>query len=507
MTGTLPSSRVRSGLLAAALMVATFAAYSPALRAVWVWDDWAIFRNPLLSGFDGLINIWTRPSANANEVHYWPLTYTVFWIINQVAGMKPAAFHFVNVALHASNAVLLWLLLRRLAISGAWFAAAVFALHPVRVESVAWCIELKDVLSGFFYLAAFLLYQISIDGRHRWQPAYFAALACFAMSLLSKSVGVTLPVALLIVAWWRDGRLTRPVVMRTLPFFVMALLIVGADLLVVGQLEKNSVALTTAVRVIVAGRAFWFYLSKLLWPMELSAVYPAWIINAREWWLYLYPAATALFLLRLVMARRTIGRAPGAAFLFYAITLAPTLGFVPFSFMRVSWVADRFQYLAAIGPLTLAVGGAAWALRNASPSLRRTATGGAIVVCALLGVLTWRQAATWRNVQTLFEQAARVAPDSPVVHHNLGDAALSTNRPAEAVTYYTRVMQLEPAYTRGHVLLGDSLRALRKSAEAVRQYRIALRLDPDNAAARDGLRKLLSSGDHLTTPPEWEHKP
>ncbi len=227
---------------------------------------------PVVHAASGLWNIWFSPSDIKNEGHYWPLVYTSFWLEHKLWGLAPAGYHAVNVLLHLINVLLLWRLLLQLAVPGALVIAAVFAVHPLHVESVAWIIERKDVLSALFYLTAVLAWiRFTEAPRPR---GYALALVLFTAGLLSKSVVVTLPVALLIWHWWQHGRVTRTDLLRLAPFFAVAAGITAADLSFYTSREALELGYSLPERVLIAARALWFYVGKLLWPTELAVIYP-----------------------------------------------------------------------------------------------------------------------------------------------------------------------------------------------------------------------------------------
>ena len=214
------------------------------------------------------------------EAHYWPLVYTTFWLEHKLWGFASAGYHIVNVLLHLANTLLVWHLMRRLAVPGAWMVAAVFAVHPLHVESVAWVIERKDVLSGLFYLAAVLAWMRFVDQPRRGR--YAGALALYVAGLLSKSIVVTLPVALLIWHWWKQGRVTSTDLLRLVPFCVVGLVITVGDLSFSRSVEPLSLGYSLTERTLIAARALWFYAEKLLWPSELAVIYPLWDIRVGD---------------------------------------------------------------------------------------------------------------------------------------------------------------------------------------------------------------------------------
>ena len=257
--------------------------------------------------------------------------------------------------LHLLNSLLVWRLLLRLAVPGAWVAAAVFAAHPTHVESVAWIIERKDVLSGLFYLTAVLVWLRFLEQPRPWR--YGLALLLFAAGLLSKSIVVTLPAALLIVQWWKEGRIAVRDLQRVAPFFLVALLITAVDLSSIGS-RHSLLDYSLPERMLVASRALWFYAGKLAWPTDLAVIYPRWDISLGDPWAWLYLAGATALAATLWFMRHRVGRGPLAGALFFAVTLSPVLGFVNHGYMKYSFVADRFQYLAGIGVIAVLIGAA-----------------------------------------------------------------------------------------------------------------------------------------------------
>ena len=323
----------------------------------------------------------------------------------------------VNVLLHLANTLLLWQLLRRSAVPAAWLAAAVFAVHPVHVESVAWVIELKDVLSGLFYLSAALAW-IRFAGEPRpWR--YAAALALYGAGMLAKSVVVTLPVALLIWHWWQRGRVTLTDLLRLAPFFLVGAAIMVADLAFNRSQGVGGFDYSVIERVLIAARALWFYLGKLFWPLDLGGIYPHWEVAAVDplgvGCSGRGPAGSSP---RSGVLRKRIGRGPLAGVLFFGVTLAPTLGLVDYNFMLFTFVADRYQYLACIGIIAVVVGASARGIAAARDArrVRDAALNGALVatLLAVLGTLTWQQARPVPGRHHVLQLRHRAQPAGPV---------------------------------------------------------------------------------------------
>jgi hypothetical protein len=261
-----------------ALVTMTALAYLPAMRGGFIWDDdFHVTQNRLLRTWDGLRAIWLEPGA---MLQYYPLTHTTLWLEWRLWELAPAGYHAVNVVLHAANASLLWLVLSHLAVPGAWVAAAVFALHPVHAESVAWITEIKNVQSGLFYLLAGLAYlhhALPVRGEASRRGLYFLALGCYACAILSKTVTCTLPVTLLLCLWWKRERLGPGDLRPLLPFLAVGAAAGAVTLLLERRLvgaQGEDWTFSALDRCLIAGRALWFYLGKLVLPTGLSFVYP-----------------------------------------------------------------------------------------------------------------------------------------------------------------------------------------------------------------------------------------
>ena len=260
-----------------ALGLLVIVSYLPAmLWGGFVWDDGILTSSQAVQDWSGFWRLWSGDAytlGDTMEGHYWPLVYTTFWLEHKLWGFDPTGYHVVNVLLHLANALLLWHLLRRLAVPGAWVVAAVFAVHPLHVESVAWVIERKDLLSGLFYFAAVLAWMRFVEQPRPQQYAW--SLALYAAALLSKSIAITLPVALLIWHWWKQGRVTSTDLLRLVPFGVVGLIITIGDLLFYRSMETVSLGYSLTERMLIAARALWFYAGKLLWPSDLGGHLPA----------------------------------------------------------------------------------------------------------------------------------------------------------------------------------------------------------------------------------------
>jgi hypothetical protein len=258
--------------------------YLPSLGNGFIWDDDAyVQHNPTLRSASGLWQIWTEPTSTPQ---YYPLVYTTFWVEHHLWGDRPLGYHVDNMLLHAIGAVLLWRLLKRLKIPMPWLAAAIFAVHPINVESVAWITERKNVLSGVFYFLAFGAYLGAIESTTLNRRRYAVALVFFLLALFSKTVTATFLAAVLLVLWWRRGKITRKEIVPLLPFFIVGIAL-GS---VTGYLERTHIgahgvewsSLTPLDRLLIATRAVWFYAGKLALPIKLTFIYPRWLIDPQD---------------------------------------------------------------------------------------------------------------------------------------------------------------------------------------------------------------------------------
>jgi hypothetical protein len=354
-----PTSRDRNWFFGVFLFVAVIIAYQPVWQAGFVWDDDKyVTNNPLLSAPDGLKRIWFSMDSPSQ---YFPLTYTTFRLEHALWGFNSADYHWVNILLHAANALLVWQLLKRLSVPGAWLAAAIFALHPVQVESVAWIAELKSVLSLLFILLALLSWIefVQEQPKRLWRW-YGWTLVFYALALFSKTTACTLPAALLIILWLKEKRIGWLRLAQVVPFLAMGF---GTGLLAIWWerfhqgTQGGKISLGWLERVLVASRAVWFYAGKLVWPSNLIFSYPRWTINPVDPFAYGWLVAGVGLCVAIVFVRRFVGRSVEVAALFFVVTLSPLLGFIMLYTFRYSFVADHYQYAACIGFFALAAAG------------------------------------------------------------------------------------------------------------------------------------------------------
>ncbi len=485
----------RSLALGTCLLVITVAAYATAIGGGFIWDDDDyVTENVVLRSVDGLRSIWFDPSATPQ---YYPLVHTSFWTEYQLWGLWPAGYHLVNVLIHVVNSLLLWRLLVRFNVPAAWFAALVFAVHPVHVESVAWITERKNVLSGCFYLSAMLCFlrfwdftKEDLGSQHKLRGWFFAALVCFLFAMWSKTVAATLPAAICVLVWWQRGRITPRLFAVLAPMFVIG---IGLGLLTV-WLEKHHVGaqgidwqLSLVDRFLIAGRAIVFYAAKLVWPAQLTFIYPRWQIDSTAAWQYVFPALVLAIIVALWGMRKRIGRGPLAAVLFFAGTLFPALGFFDVYPMRFSFVADHFQYIASIGVIVLVVASAMVAAERAfasSPWLPKLAAG---LVVGILAAITWQQGKVYEGLEVLWRDTLSKNPEAFLAHNNLGAMLNDRGDFAEAETHLLEAVRIKPNFVDSVVNLAKTYEGQGDMEQAERLYQQATELNASFAPAFNGL--------------------
>jgi len=493
------------------IVLVTSAAFLPALQNQFLrWDDHKNFLgNPHYRGLGWMHLRWMWTTHLG---HYIPLTWMTLGLDYVLWGMNPLGYHLTNLLLHAANAVLFYFVAFRILglglpdpgdrrqadlVLSAGFAALVFAIHPLRVESVAWVTERRDVLSGLFYLSAILIYLRTCERGERGRGWYWAAVGSFACALLSKSMVVNLPIVLLIldvyplrrlggaIGWWSEP--ARRVYVEKIPFVLLAT--AAAAIAVMAQLSVHAAAslaqLSVPGRVAVSAYGLSFYLWKMVVPLNLSPLYPlSPIVN--PWampFVLSYTMVLAITAIALALRRRVPGLP--AAWSAYVVVLLPVLGIFQ-SGPQIA--ADRYTYLASLGWAILAGACLLFCWRISRTSTTGTPTtlpiaGVAICVVAGLGVLTWNQVHIWHDSERLWTYTVAIHPNSSLAQFSLGIVLSAQGKPTEAIEHFQKGLQLRPDEPSAHTNLGVALIQQGKLADAIEHFRQAVRIYPDDALA------------------------
>ena len=471
----LPSSWNRDWLLALLLAFGTIIVYLPVRHAGFIWDDYGmILNNPLIPRSDGWYRVWFNRSAG----DFVPPTVTSFWLEWRLWGANPLGYHLDNILLHVCNALLLWGVLLRLKIPSAWLAAAIFAVHPVNVASVAWITERKNTLTMLLLLTSVHCYLTFEDsGRRRW---FCLAAGIYLLALTGKTAVVPLPVVLLGLGWWRRGRIDRKDVQHSLIFFALA----GTGSLLAIWIQHGAsigaVVRTESLwaRSAGAGWALWFYLYKAVLPLNLIFIYPRWQIDPRNALSYIPLILWGTGLLICWQYRNAWGKGALFALGYFSVMLLPVLGFLNIYFMRFSLVADHWQYFAIIGPIALV-----------AAIIRKPVLGAALLL--VLGVLTWKQCGMYTDTETLWRATLRQNPDCWMAQVNLGSACLQKGQLDMAIAYLENAVQTKPDFAHVHGDLGIALLQQGRVDDAITQFQTAVQLTPDNADAHYDLGSAL----------------
>jgi len=486
------------GLWAFLLLLAVFATYSPVWWAGFVWDDSPLItNNPVIVGPLGLKEIWSTSAADI-----CPLTLTTFWVEHKLWGLAPLPYHLANVFLHGTCAVLLWRVLRRLQIPGAWLGAALWALNPVQVESVAWISEMKNTESSLFFLLSILFFVKSLTASASNFPFaanwnYGLTLFFAALAMASKSSAVILPIVLCLCAWWVEGRWHWRNLVKTLPVYLMSL---AAGIITIWTLKAHGagdshVAHSLPQRLLVAGDAVWFYLGKLIWPHPLVFMYPRWIIDAARWSSYLPLLAVILIWFVLWLNRGSWARPWFFVVSYFLVALFPVLGLFDNNAFRFSFVFDHFQYLASMGPLVLAGVGMVRLAALAIPGKRWLQSTLAAGVLLILGISSWQRTWVYQSEQTLWNDTLARNPDCWVGYYSLGNVLAQNGHLDDGISFLQQAVKINPNYAEARVNLGNALAQKGRLNDAIVQFRTALELHPSDIDAHNNLGlSLLENG-------------
>ena len=478
--------------------IAVLLIYLPTLWNGAIWDDdLYLLNNVYLRSLKGLWKIWFEVGA---EPQYYPMVYSLFWIQYHLWGFHLSWYHLINVIFHALNSCLLLLVLKRLKVRGALVATILFALHPVQVETVAWITELKNLLSTFFYLLSLLAFVpvgFSKEGKSAFLKSlgcYLASLGFFLFALMSKSITCSLPAAILLLLWWKHGKVRLKEIGLLTPYFVIGSL---SGMLTI-WMEKNVVAasgsewnFTWVDRCLIAGRALWFYVFKLLIPVRLTFIYPRFVIDSSQVWQYIFPLSVLALFGSLFLMRKKIGRGPLTAVLFFSGTLVPALGFFNVYPHRYSFVADHFQYLASIGFFVLIAGvvhGIYLKIPGKSRGLILTVASG---IPLLLALFTFQQEKIYFNLETLYQDTLSKNPRCWMAHLNLGVYYCEGGKLGESLEHLAKTVELKPDEASAYYNIGIVLDLSGESEKSLAYFEKALELKYDYGEAHGGYATAL----------------
>jgi Flp pilus assembly protein TadD len=454
-------------------------------------DNLYLTESVLIKAPDGIRKFW----LTTEPVDYWPVSNSTLWLEWRLWGMRSTGYHLTNLALHIVTTILLWGVLRRLCIPGAFLAAMFFAVHPVNVESVAWITQRKNLLALLFALLAlygYLSVEKDTSRAPLRKPSYWFSIGAFLLAMLSKGSVAVFPVLLLLVIAWLHP-LSRRDVARAAPFFVISAVLVPVNVWFASRIVGAAAATIPFIeRLLGAGAVIWFYLSKALLPVHLSFVYPKWHIDpsALRWWLPLVAALAVAWLLW--RNRHTWARPCFFGWTYFCVSLTPVMGFTDTGFMEHSLVADHYQHLALIGVVVLvAAGWARWRNRVQGPSVWMP-DGVAAAVVAVLALLTWHQSRLYAGPLTLYQATLERNPESWMVHHDLGLALFQEGRIDDAVVHYEQAVRLKPNDPKYQYSLGTALLRASRLQEAVEHLREALRIVPEYPEAYNNLGSALA---------------
>ena len=500
--------RWASFLLRAALIVIVgLWVYSPAYHGDWLWDDDQLLTanatvqhrvspdpNVPPNSLQSLAKLWFNPDG----ADYFPLSYTALWAQWPFFGPNSTGYHVTTILLHISGALLFWALLVKMKIPGAWLAAMIFAVHPACVESVAWVSETKNTLS----LPLFLLSCICWVGQDEQADAskrlrlYGLSLLFFLLSMFAKTSVVALPVVTLLYAWWERNTITKEDVIRALPMFAISIVL---GLITISYQWGRAIGQETinvggiASRIATAGMAILFYLATIVWPVNLLPIYPRWEADPPKAWQFLAWPVILGAGWWIWANRETWGRHAAFAFGFFLLMVAPVLGFVTISYMRITWVADHFIYLPMISIIALIAAAATVWFQKAQEDSKPTFLAGAALLLAAFAFLSFRYSIAWMDEDHLWTHTLKYNHDAWQAHNRLGAKKFARGDVDGAHYHFTNSTRLRPDLGETHNNLGTTLSAKGKLNEAILEFAEAARVTPHVPAIKVNLANALAA--------------
>ena len=507
------------------IAVLSFVVYWPSLRDATLIDDGRyLFANPIVAASDGLYRFWFTTEA----VDYYPVSNTTFWIEWRLWESNAIGYRVTNLVIHIATSLLVWLVLRKLAIPGAFLAALLFAVHPVNVEAVAWISQRKDLMALFLALLSILwflrdLQHYSSASGPRAKTWYWLSLLAFALAMLSKGSVATTPFVILLIIWWLHGCVTVRDVQSVLPFIFVAVLLglVNAWYQMHGDPVPHA---PFATRLAGAGGVVWFYLAKALLPILQVLHYPQWRIDTGDlrWWLPLLAAIglTAVLVWQCRVRTSNAARTFLFAWGFFCISLGPVMGIAEAGGMLISLVADHYQHFALVGVVASIAAAWHYFYRRTAGIAHQAVGAFAVALTAVLALFTWQESRLFGNPielyratlavnhdalagaylhanlglmlanDGLYDEAAehtkialKLMPENAIFHVELGDDYFLTDRFELAIPEYEQALQANPLQPRVHYDLGTALQKTGNLQEAIAHYQQAIDLQPTFAAA------------------------
>ncbi len=485
--------------------------YWPALQGGFVIDDDVLLtESELVHAPDGLYKFW----FTTEPIDYWPITNSSFWLEWRLWGAHPTGYHVTNLILFIADALLVWAVLHVLKIPYAFVAAILFVVHPVNVESVAWIAQRKNVLSLFFFLLSLLCYLwsdstlfTSKKALTRKSPSpektmgwYLLSLLSFVFAMLCKGSVATLPLLLILIAWWRRGHLIQRDFVRTIPFFAVAALLTVVNIWFRGHGPMQSLRdITFLERLLGAAAVVWFYLGKAILPIQLSFVYPQWHISSGKWQWWL-PLLAGLLTTAVLWSqrRRPVGNAVLFSWCCFCAALLPVMGFIDIYFMHYSLVADHYQYLAIIPVLALVAAGLSAFEHRFFNHPTIAATSCVAVLVVPLSLLAWHQSHLYAGPLVLYRDTLEKNPDSSIIHNNFARTLADAGHLDQAIDECRQSVRLDPSNAEAYGNLGMVLYKAGRVEESLAPLEQTLGLRPGSAKAQYGVATALFQLGRLT---------
>jgi tetratricopeptide (TPR) repeat protein len=485
----LETPRVKNSILTIVLVVATIITYRRVWNCGFTWDDAAI----VSAGASATGPSDIQGTSVLSSVFYYPVVQAQFSLVHAVFGPNPRPFHLLTLLAHVASAVLLWRLLLRLNVRGAWFGATFWALHPIQTASVAWIAQLRNTEVGLLFLGAlmcFVLWRQKVGpGGSRF---YVLALLCAALGIFTGPWMVVLPFVIWLCWWWLEGRWNWRHLPKIIPFCALSIVGIVYAIWAANSHSANVGPFyhaTFAHRLAIAGKAFWFYAGKVFWPYPLSFIYPRWPVETSQPLTYLPLALVVLCLFGLWPGGFARLRPLFFAFAFFLIALLPALGVFNLYFFRFTFVADQFAYIASIAPLALTA-----ALLACGSGAIRYPLGGIILSTVLSGALAFFTRGQSKNYSInalLWKDTLAQAPAAALPYHEAGRLFVDFGDAQKALPFFKRSIEIDPHLVESHNAMGLICQQFGRTSLALGEYEQAVQVAPGSASSHYHLGAAL----------------